>query len=130
MRNELESALKDIREAKDDQVAKWGYDGHDFPEWLVILSEEYGEFAHEIIQFRNLVSMLPNEVGSAKNIVVRDQLLKMRYEAAQVGAVAWSILEQIHVLESLLSHESLEDAGGDTPQKMHAALALLGIRGW
>ncbi len=72
---ELECALDHARTERIDQVRKWGIQDHSPEKWHLILSEEVGELAQE---------MLNAPLGTSD---------KIRREAIQVAAVALAIFQ-------------------------------------
>lgn len=74
-----EIALTDIRSERRNQFDKWGLQVHTPPDWMVILMEEVGEAARELME---------------KN------LDKFRREMVQVAAVAAAIIQSIDAGEA------------------------------
>lgn len=96
-------AISRIIEARGDQDNCWGEQQHDFPVWGLVLSEEVGELSQEMLRLRERISGASS--GIIPPVMVRNQLLSISYEAAQVGAVAMAIIERCIAIQG----EKLED---------------------
>ncbi len=81
-------ALFLIDQERDKQDAKWGVQHHDPEVWHVILSEEVGEVAEEILKLRQCI--VDDEPAFAD---VARELLKE--ELVQVAAVCVAALEDL-----------------------------------
>jgi hypothetical protein len=81
------SALVSVRNERVAQDNKWGTQRHTWPEWLVILGEEYGEVCAAVCEHR-WGTPLSYEDWQEK----RDGI---RHELVQLAAVAVAIIEHI-----------------------------------
>jgi len=73
--------LKEISRQDD----KWGVQSHDFPTWMTILGEEYGESCQEVLNIKNAENL--DLIIKAKN--------NLDEELIQVAAVCFRIIEKI-----------------------------------
>lgn len=104
--DETRRALADVTNERIRQHQQWGVQRHDFPVWLTVLSEEVGELAQAMLQYREtdfaiqrtreremvdtFVSFTPEQRDALEH-----RLLLMRAEAIQVAAVAVAMIEHI-----------------------------------
>lgn len=79
-RSAVYPVLTAIRDERINQFLKWGFQAHDLPTWLTILSEEVGELSQEVL---------------AKKFFGASNREKLRAEAVQVAAVAAAIVQYI-----------------------------------
>ena len=90
-------ALKDVGDERKHQLKKWGDQHHGHAWWLVIETEELGEVARAIFEWRDDSDAgLLTDQGRAK----RDALI--RSELVQVAAVAVAWIEDIDSREERL----------------------------
>jgi hypothetical protein len=67
------------------QDEKWGIQSHDFPTWVTILGEEFGEACQEVLNIKN-----------AENLeLIIDSKKRLDEELVQVIAVCFRIIEKI-----------------------------------
>lgn len=115
-----------VEETRRDQHSQWGESPHDFPIWNLLLTEEVGELSNEILILRTTISALKEDPKQAG--ILRDKLLRLKVEAADVAAVAVAIIEHAEHLSSAIDYEKMED-----PESAQEAVALLeqhGAMGW
>jgi NTP pyrophosphatase (non-canonical NTP hydrolase) len=74
-------AMDAVSDERDRQEARWGIQRHDMTVWLAVLSEEVGEAAQAILEYRELMS--------------DQRLAAIRAEAVQVAAVAVAMVEHL-----------------------------------
>lgn len=86
--DETRKALVDVANERIRQDQKWGRQRHDFPVWLTVLMEEVGELAQATLSMREYAFF-------GNSGPERDELERMRSEAAQVAAVAVAMIEHI-----------------------------------
>lgn len=85
--NSTKKMLKLVEAERLRQDAKWGENRqHSLPEWLAILSEEYGEVAHEVVEL-NWTRYTRDEREL--------RLTDLRTELLQLAAVAVCIAESV-----------------------------------
>jgi hypothetical protein len=84
LHNRLEP-IQAIEAERARQDALWGVQDHDLTVWSTILSEETGEFAHEVLELRATDWPAVREV----------RLERARDELVQVAAVALAAIEAI-----------------------------------
>lgn len=82
----MENAFKSVADERLRQDTKWGQQDHDFPVWMGIIGEEYGELYQAVNEtyFNNG----PEERA-------KGGYTNMRAEAVQVAAVAISFIEAL-----------------------------------
>lgn len=80
----MQKALRRVEEARNDAWEKWGYQDHDLSTWMVVITEELGEAAQELMTYR-----------LRTGIDGRNQLLKLTYELAQTGAMCVAMMEAV-----------------------------------
>lgn len=80
----MSRALVDVEEERSRQDAKWGVQQHDPPDYFAILSEEVGEVAELVVEWR---------FGREADREARLRL--MREELVQTAAVAVAMVEEI-----------------------------------
>lgn len=107
-----QGVLKDVERERERQQEKWGTQRHDFTVWQTVLSEEVGELAKEILDFRVWIHKIEQGYADPMRITEDDQALlravqtidrresfaalnRMREEAVQVAAVAVAMIEHI-----------------------------------
>jgi len=73
-------AMRDVLIERDRQDSKWGVQVHDFPLWMTILGEEFGELCKEVLE------------RSFRDDASEERIYE---EAKQVSAVALRIMEQV-----------------------------------
>lgn len=78
--------LGGIRSERRQQLKKWGVQNHDYPFWITILGEEFGEVAKEVYEYKSALMDSEQE---------RTALRNLRAELIQVAAVAVAAVEQI-----------------------------------
>lgn len=75
----------DILQEIHRQDEKWGIQSHDFPTWITILGEEFGEVCQEVLNIKN-----------AENLeLMIDSKNRLDEELIQVAAVCFRIIEKI-----------------------------------
>lgn len=103
------AALQAIMTERQRQHEKWGVPRHDFTVWLTVLSEEVGELAQEILNYRAAESeytetfFLDQRMPESANPEAlarllrkeRDRAKDMRAEAVQVAVVAVAMIEHL-----------------------------------
>ena len=105
-----QNILVDIVEERQRQREKWGTQRHDFSVWHVVLAEEAGELAQEILNFRRYNALVqqaeekaPDALIGALDSINRGErhaaLKRMRVESVQCAAVAVTMIE--HIVEEL-----------------------------
>ena len=79
------SVLDEIAAERTRQDRLWGELNHDPQDYFAILSEEIGEVAKEVVEWRFNTERKKRE----------DRLVSMRYELIQAAAVAVAMIEAI-----------------------------------
>jgi hypothetical protein len=123
----IDQAMRDVREARGDQINKWGEQRHDIPVWLTILAEEVGEVSQSALRLREAIVACDVHPHPSNYYSVKDQLLSIRYEAAQAAAVCVALIEHVRevsdnllpysegfasLISEVMSSHGIEGAGG------------------
>ena len=82
----IEDILKEVAEERDYQVELWGVQRHDFPVWMTVLGEEFGEACQALLEARRI----PERSDAHKAA-----LIPLRKELIQVAAVAVAAVEHL-----------------------------------
>ena len=80
----MAKAMRRIEEARNDAWEKWGYQDHDLSIWMVVITEELGEAAQELLHYR-----------MKTGIDGKDSLQKLAFELAQTGAMCVAMMEAV-----------------------------------
>lgn len=89
--------LSMINEERVRQIEKWGFQEHNYAEWMAILAEEVGESAKEAVDyhFKNPVKDWTGNYVPPSHKEQSDRLSRLKKELIQTAAVCVQILEQI-----------------------------------
>lgn len=80
----MQKALRRVEEARNDAWEKWGHQNHDLSTWMVVITEELGEAAQELLRYRGRTALDG-----------KDALQSLTYELAQTGAMCVAMMEAV-----------------------------------